>query len=202
MLHPCQHLVGAKCWETVPEERKDKCPVCKVGIECIESVRVFRSYEKVEVEVDKKMREEIDMGWKRDLIVKEKMKKGLKPDDVAGMLYFMNLRDSWDINKERIEFISASSASGGTQAVTDLHLDRFICFLAHLPQHKDDITERKIVKELQNFNTRRGTNFSLDDFRMAMSSPKDLDECLRRAETLKRNVKKFPRIRPLKMGQD
>ena len=47
VLHPCQHLVGAGCWSSVPDQHKDKCPVCKVGIRCDENVRVHLTVKKL-----------------------------------------------------------------------------------------------------------------------------------------------------------
>ena len=40
VLHPCQHLVGSGCWSTVPNGQRDRCPVCKVGIQCEEGIGV------------------------------------------------------------------------------------------------------------------------------------------------------------------
>ena len=172
----------------MPEEQKGKCPVCNITIECKESVRVSRAHDRVDLESDKKVREEIDIGWRQELIAKEKMKEGLNPSDVALILYRVNLNESLDRDKERISFLLAS----GTQAVTNLHLDRLIFFLTHMPEYRDDNTARKIANELHAFNVWRGTNFSLRDLGMAVSSPKDLAETIRLAEFLKRSGRKFP----------
>lgn len=43
VLHPCQHLIGSGCGRTMPENQKDKCPVCKIVIQCNEIVRVHRA---------------------------------------------------------------------------------------------------------------------------------------------------------------
>ena len=129
VLHPCQHLVGSGCWRTVPEEQKHKCPVCNVTIECEESVLVLKAWEAVGLEVYKKMREEFDISWKQEMSVKENMKKELSPVDVASILYHVNLCDSLNFGRERIGIFLAS----GTEALTELHLDRLIFFLTHMP---------------------------------------------------------------------
>ena len=197
ILHPCQHLVGSGCWETVPEERKDRCPVCKVKIGCKESVRVSWAHGKVDVESDKKTEEEIEIDRKKEMRMKERRKNGPSPQNVAMILYFVNLRDSWDVSKERIEYCPAR----GTQALTELCLDRLIFFLRHLGQYKDNWTAQKIGRELRVFNRRHATKYSLVDLGLVVSSPEDLDEILREAEDLKQNVKKFPRVLPQGIGQ-
>ena len=192
VLHPCQHLVGSGCWRTVPEEQKHKCPVCNVTIECEESVLVLKAWEAVGLEVYKKMREEFDISWKQEMSVKENMKKELSPVDVASILYYVNLCDSLNFGRERIGIFLAS----GTEALTELHLDRLIFFLTHMPQHRDDSIERMIAIALHAHNISRGTNFGLSDLGMAVSSPKDLLEILRLAGTMRHIVKKVPRVLP------
>ena len=170
----------------MPEEHKDKCPVCNVTIECNESVRVYRACDRVGLESDEKMREDIDTGWKQG------MSERLNPVDVAIILYLVNLRASRDIRKEEIGVFLAS----GTEALTELHPDRLVFFLTHMPQYKDDSTERKIASELHKFNIRDGTNFSLGDLKMAVSSRKNLTKILRLAKALKYNKDKVPQVSP------
>ena len=189
VLHPCQHLVGSGCWKTVPEEHKDKCPLCKVKIGYNERVLVLRAGDMVDLRFYKKMWEEIDFGWEREMSVKEKMEEGLNAADVATMLYFVNLCGSLDVGKERVGIFLAS----GTEALNKLDLDRLISFLTHMPQCKEDNTERQMAVALHAFNKWRGTNFSVADLGMAVSSPNNLTEILEVAGFLKRHVKKVPR---------
>ena len=167
-------------------------------IECNEKVQVLRARDRVGLESDKKVREDVDIGWKQEMSVKGKIEERLSPVDVAIILYLVNLCDSCDIGKERIIIFSAS----GTEAVTNLHLDRLVFFLTHMSPYEDDGTERKIASELHAFNMRRGTNFSLGDLRMAVSSPKDLDRSLRIVESVRHNVKKLPMVLPQEIEQD
>ena len=176
----------------MPEEYKDKCPVCNVTIGCNEKVQVLRARDTVGLESDKKVREDVDIGWKQEMIVKGKMRERLSPVDVAIILYLVNLRDSWDNGKKRIGICLAS----GTKALTELYLNRLVFFLTHMPQYKDDGTERKIARELHVFNIRHGTNFSLGDLRTVVSSPKDLPKILRLAKALKYNKEKVPEVSP------
>ena len=173
----------------MPVEYKDKCPVCKVKIGYNERVPILRAHDEVDLEFHKRIWKEIDFGWEQEMSVKEKMKEGLNPADVATMLYIVNLGDSLDIRKERVGIFKTSR----TEALTELHLDRLIFFLTHMSQCTDDSTERDIAIALHAFNNWRGTNFSLADLGMAVSSPKDLTEILEVAEILKHHVKKVPR---------
>ena len=199
VLHPCQHLVGSGCWKkTVPEELKDRCPVCKVKIEGIETVRIFRGYDTAGLKFHKKMMEELDIVEEQEMSVKEKMKKGLTALDVATILYLVKLHDSLDIRKERIGIFFTS----GTQALTEMHLDRLVSFLTHTPQYEDSRTEGEIEIALHAFNDYRGTNFGLGDLRVAVSSPTDLAKILYIAESLKQLVKKLPRVLPQKIEQE
>ena len=199
VLHPCQHLVGSGCWKNiVPEELKDRCPVCKVKIECIETVRIFREYDMAGLKFHKKMMEELDIVEEQEMSVREKMKEGLTDLDVATILYLVNLRDKLDIEKERIGIFFTS----GTRALTEMHLDRLVFFLTHTPQCEDHSTETEIAIALHAFNDYRGTNFGLGDLRMAVSSPTDLAQILHIAESLKQLVKKLPRVLPQKIEQE
>ena len=173
----------------MPEERKDKFPLCKVKIGYNETVLVLRGYDEDNLKFYKRLWEEIDFGWEKEMSVEEKMKEGLNHADIATMLYFVKLCGCLDIGKERIGIFLAS----GTEALTELHLDRLIFFLTHMPEYTNDIIERQIAIALHAFNNWRGTNFSLADLGMAVSSPKDLTEILEVAEILKHNVKKAPR---------
>ena len=173
----------------MPEEHKDKCPLCKVKIAYNERVLVLRAHDLVDLKVYKQMWEEIDFGWEREMSVKEKMEEGLNAADVATMLYFVNLCGSLDMGKERVGMLLAS----GTEALTKLDLDRFISLFVYMPECKDDNTERKMAVALHAFNNWRGTNFSLADLEMAVSSKKDLIEILGVARFLKDHVMKVPR---------
>lgn len=174
----------------MPEEQKGRCPVCKVKIECTETVRILTGYDMAGAEFHKKMREELDIGLEEEMSVKEKMEEGLNALDVATILYFVNLCDSLDIDTERIGIFFTS----GTQALTEMHLDRLVFFLTHMSQYQDDSTERKIAIALHAFNSYRGTNFGLGDLKMAVCSPTDLAKILHIAESLKQLVKKLPRV--------
>ena len=110
-------------------------------------------------EFHKKMREELDIGQEEEMSMKEKMEEGFTALDVATILYFVNLCDSLDIDKERIGIFFTS----GTQALTEMHLDRLVFFLTHMSQYQDDSTERKLAIALHAFNNYRGTNFGLGD---------------------------------------
>ena len=194
VLHPCQHLVGSGCWKMVPEKHKDKCPLCKVEIGhiervLVERVLVLRGHDMDDLKFHEKMWEEIDFGLETEMSVKEKMKEGLNPADVATMLYFVNLCDSGlDMDKERVGIFLTS----GTEALTELHLPRLISSL-RMPQCKDDRNERQLAVALHAFNNWRGTNFSLADLGKAVSKLKDLTETLEVARILKENVKKVAR---------
>ena len=183
----------------MPEEQKDKCPECNIMIEFNESVRVVRKYEEASLESNKKVKDEINTSQNQELSAKPKnQKQALNPNDVAMILYLINLRDSMDFSKETISIIVPSK----TEAVPELHLGCLIFYLTHTGPYNEQSIGQKLVTGLRNFNIRNGTSFSLGDLRKAVSSPEDLNEILRLAEGIKRSVKKMPRVLPQEIGQE
>ena len=93
------------------------------------------------------------------------MKEGLNSVDVAAIMYYMNLRNRLDSVKDRLGALLAF-----TQALTELHRERLVFFLAHAPHAETDSQERKIAIALYAFNISRGTKFTLGNLRMVVSS--------------------------------
>ena len=165
IFHPCQHLIGSGCWSTVPDEQKDKCPVCKVEIRRDEKVRVYQDSDMDSLVFDKRLTEHISIDSTLAMRVNRKMMEGLNADDVAAIMYYMNLRHPLMSVKNNLHY--------PIKALTRQHLERLVYFLAHVPLGEHDSQERKIAVALYAFNIGRGTRFSLDDLRVALGSAED-----------------------------
>ena len=185
ILHPCQHFVGSNCWSWVPEEQKDKCPVCNVKIECNEEVHI--SYSNVVSaplslasitptpstamakgprvrEVEAEGRGKVN-GQSEAYKVYMKMKEGLNTTDVGTIMYYMNLRARLQI----LEIDLATLLAPNT-ALSPAHRERLVLFLTNTPSNDQEPLRRKIELALFAFNIIRGTNFSLNDLKLALSS--------------------------------
>ena len=115
---------------------------------------------------DERLTEHISIDSTLAMRVGRKMKEGLNADDVAAIMYYMNLL--------RNPLMSVkNNLSVPTKALTPQHLERLVYFLAHVPRGEHDSQERKIAVALYAFNICRGTRFSLDDLRVALGSAED-----------------------------
>ena len=165
ILHPCQHFVGSGCWSRVPDELKDKCPVCNVKIECNEKVHVSYSNKRSgaqEIQVEGK--EKVD-GQSEAYIVYMKMKEGLNRTDVGTIMYYMNLRARLHTLEMDLGILLAPNT-----ALSPAHRERLVLFLANTPSNDQEPSRRKIEVALSAFNIIRGTKFSLNDLKLALSS--------------------------------
>ena len=184
VLHPCQHLVGSRCWYNVPDEHQEKCPVCKVEVGCDERVRVhsaiamfapasqtlngqdpdsqvpfFSGPGSGEIQKDSQAEE---------VAVDKKMREGLNDVDVRAIMYYMNLRARLDTTKGSLGTLLAS-----TKTLTPAHRDRLVLFLANSPQSHQDNAHRRVEVALSAFNISGGTNFTMNDLRKILSSAED-----------------------------
>ena len=168
VLHPCQHVVGSGCWATVPDEQKDRCPVCKVQIWCVEGVRVYWHLGEVELELkelDKKMKEHIPVTGAQQLAVTKRMEEGIQFGDVVAIMLFLYLRAHLDKVKDSLGALMVSH-----RALTPAHLQRLVLFLRHAPRYDSDSKGTRIAVALYALNISRGTSFTLGDLRKALSS--------------------------------
>ncbi len=181
VFHPCQHLVGSGCWNSVPDEIKDKCPVCKVEIQCDEKVRVHseivnggpaslnsngrgsalqlsfaEAFALAKVSTDRQA---------QNLILGNKTEDGLKDVDIRAIMYYMNLRARLHQVKGCLSTLLAQ-----TKTLTPAHRERLIIFLANTPQSIGDSKHQKTEVALSAFNISSGTNFTMNDLRKALSS--------------------------------
>ncbi len=181
MFHPCQHLVGSGCWNSVPDEIKDKCPVCKVEIQCDEKVRVqsavvnggpaslnlngqdsvlqlsfAEAFALAKVSTDRQA---------QSFIVGKETEHGLKDLDIRAIMYYMNLRARLHQVKGSLSMLLAQ-----TKTLTPTHRERLIVFLANTPQSIQDSKHQKIEIALSAFNISGGTNFTMNDLTKALSS--------------------------------
>lgn len=177
VLHPCQHLVGSGCWSSLPDEHKDKCPVCKVGIRCNEKVRVHSHAVHVvpasqdSVAKSSGLEKEKPLGQAQHVIVENaenKMKVGLNDVDVRAIMYYMNLRARLDAVKDNLCTLSAS-----IKTLTPTHRERLVLFLANTPQNNQDSMQRKVEVALSAFNISGGTSFTMNDLRKILSSAEE-----------------------------
>lgn len=171
ILHPCLHLVGSGCWTSVPDEHKDKCPVCKVKIRCDEKVRVRSPVENLapasresETERTGSDQQAEDIKVQR-IFVEQKMNEGLNDVDVRAIMYYMNLRARLDTVKGFLPTLLAS-----TKTLTPTHRKRLILFLANTPATNDDDKQQKVDIALSAFNISGGTYFTMNDLRTILSS--------------------------------
>ena len=175
VLHPCQHLVGSGCWVSVPAELKDKCPVCKVEIRCDEQVQVVRAfvnYDQVCQNSDAQTTSPVihkmsawKVGQAQKTIIENKKKEGINTADMMRIMYFMNLRARLDAVRGSLGTLLAS-----TKAMTPMHREKLIHFLAYTPQSDQHDGYRKIQVALQAFNISGETEFTMDDLRKTLSS--------------------------------
>ena len=108
---------------------------------------------RVSLDNKKKVSEEVDIDLKEEMGVKGKLRERISPSDVALILYLVNMRNSWDTDGQWIGMAG------------------LLPFLAHIPGHRRDVSAAQTLAiELHAFNILRGTNFSLGDVKMAVSS--------------------------------
>ena len=172
VLHPCQHLVGSGCWSSVPDEIKDKCPVCKVEIQCDEKVRVHSEVVRGGTASPSLSGQDsalqVSVSTERqaqNFMVGNKKEDGLKDVDIRAIMYYMNLRARLHEVKG---FLSTLLAQ--TKTPTPTHRERLIIFLANTPLSIQDSKHQKIEVALSAFNISGGTNFTMNDLRKALSS--------------------------------
>lgn len=181
VLHPCQHLVGSGCWASVPNENKDKCPLCKVAVSCEEKVRVHTMLERFALagrvpneqdpegqrsdSDDSGMGECVNHGLSEGRIVQNMMGDGLDHVDVRRIIYFMNLRVLLDATTE-----SLNTSLSTTKALTPAHRESLILFLANTPLKDQDSMHRKVEVALAAFNICSGTYFTMNDLRKTLAS--------------------------------
>ncbi|CAD6586539.1 MAG: hypothetical protein ASARMPREDX12_002381 [Alectoria sarmentosa] len=171
VLHPCQHLVGSGCWSSVPDEHKDKCPVCKVEIRCDEKVRVYKAVERFVPGVQESetqmsgLEDDVEDIQAQATIVENKLKEGLNDVDVRAIMYYMNLRARLDSIKGSLDTLLAS-----TKTLTPTHRERLISFLANTPYHNHDTKRRQVEVALSALNISGGTSFTMNDLRKILGS--------------------------------
>ena len=171
ILHPCQHLVGSGCWNSLPDQYKDKCPLCKVEIEYQELVGIrdefARRSQASGVSIPGSERSVIG-SQAEETAEEKKIREGLNDVDVRAIMYYMNLRARLDTTKGSLGTLLAS-----TKTLTPAHRDRLVLFLANSPQSLNDNAHHKVEVALMAFNISGGTNFTMNDLRQTLSSAED-----------------------------
>ena len=186
VFHPCQHFVGSGCWSDVPDEMKDRCPVCKVEVQSNEDVRVTSSIgasdplnrdlvvdTSMDIEaqlsaVVNTLKMEVEANWNHTIAVKKKMEEGLNLVDIRAIMYYMNLRARLHAVEDNLENFLAS-----TTAITPRHRQGLVFFLKTTPQTAHDSDLRKIQVALSAFNIAAGTSFTINDLRKTLPSAED-----------------------------
>lgn len=171
VLHPCQHLVGSRCWDTVPDHLKEECPRCKVEVKRDEIVRVESAtarYGQPCAVCTRGSQEASKVSQAEEATADLKMREGLNDVDVRAIMYYMNLRARLDMIKDNLGTLLAS-----TNTLTPVHRDRLVLFLANSPQSHHDTAHRKVEVALMAFNISRGTNFTMNDLRKTLASAED-----------------------------
>ena len=162
----------------MPEEHRDKCPVCNVTIGREEQVQIVRPDNKVSLDDKKKVSEGVDIDLKKEMGVKGKLRERISPSDVALILYLVNMRNSWDTGRPW------------------LGMTGLLPIIAHIPGYRRDVSAaRTLAIELHAFNILRGTNFSLGDVKVAVSSA-GLKVIWHLYKALQRNEMNVPRVLP------
>ena len=149
VLHPCQHLVGSVCWATVPDEQKDKCPVCKVDIQS-------------------KEKEMIKITDVQDFVIDKETKRILSLDDVKAMINYMNVRARLPTDDG-----SLREALAPIDNLTPTQQDRLVLFLTNVPRSDQDSDRQKIGVALSAFNISHDTKFTLTDLKKMLSTASD-----------------------------
>lgn len=171
VLHPCQHIIGAGCWSSLPNQHRDKCPLCKVEIEYQELIGIqnelARRSQASGVSIPG-FRETVIGSQAEETAEEKKMREGLNDVDVRAIMYYMNLRARLDTTKGSLGTLLAS-----TQTLTPAHRDRLVLFLVNSPQNLHDSAHRKIEVALSAFNISGGTNFTMNDLRKILFSAED-----------------------------
>ena len=156
----------------MPDEHKEKCPVCKVEIESDERVRVHRyaptnqnsGGQDSPVSIPGS-EETVTESQAEEVAVVQKMREGLNDVDVRAIMYYMNLRARLDTTKGSLGTLLAS-----TKTLTPAHRDRLVLFLVNSPQSRHDNAHRKVEVALMAFNISGATNFTMNDLRKILST--------------------------------
>ncbi len=170
----------------MPDDMKDRCPVCKVNVQSNEDVRVVSSIgasapsirdlvidTSTDVEtqlstVVRTLKMEVEANWNHTIAVKKKMEEGLNLVDVRAIMYYMNLRARLHAVKDNLENFLAS-----TPTITPRHRQGLVFFLKNTPQTAHDSDLRKIQVALSAFNITAGTSFTINDLRKILPSAED-----------------------------
>ena len=155
----------------MPDQYKDKCPLCKVEIEYQELVGIHDEFTRRSQAsgVSIPGSERTVIGSQAEETAEEKkMREGLNDVDVRAIMYYMNLRARLESTKGSLGTLLAS-----TKTLTPAHRDRLVLFLANTPQSLNDNAHRKVEVALMAFNISGGTNFTMNDLRQTLSSAED-----------------------------
>ncbi len=170
----------------MPDELKDRCPVCKVQVQSNEDVRVVSStgasvpsirdfvvdtsmdVQTQLIAVVNTLKMEVEANWNHTIAVQKKMEEGLNLVDVRAIMYYMNLRARLDSVKDKLENFLAS-----TPTITPRHRQGLVFFLINTPQTPHDSQQLRVQVALSAFNITAGTNFTLNDLRKILPSAED-----------------------------
>ena len=188
VFHPCQHVVGSRCWTSVADEQKGKCPVCKIEVRCVERISVHAIVDRCapassnsrgqepesfliltqdpplrarEREVEDGKEDGREEG---DTMAGEK-KEGLDDVDVDYFRSYMDLRARVDYVKDGLDLLQAS-----TETLTTIRWHRMRRFIADAAHNKNGCKRQRIDTAMFSSG---GTYFTMNDLRETLSSAEE-----------------------------
>ena len=149
----------------MPDDQKNKCPVCEVKILCTENVRVHTTIERFDLAMEKKLKESIEVKREEAIIGKKKIEEGLNIADVDAIVSYLDIRVRIESVKGNLGPLLASNTT-----VTPEQQERLAAFLTSMQQYDYRSEERKIAFALFAFNINRETDFTLEDLKIILAS--------------------------------
>ena len=184
IFHPCQHVVGSRCWSSVVDEQKGKCPVCMVEIRCVEKIGVRAIVERCapaspnsrgqELETfllltqDSCLRAlalEVEDWEEKDFTMVGEKKEDTDDVDVGTFGCFINLCSRVNYIRDGLDLLQASS-----NTLTPIRWDRMTSFVANTAHAKEGSKRQKI--DVAIFSS-GGSNFTVNDLGQTLSSAEE-----------------------------
>lgn len=188
VFHPCQHIVGSRCWTSVADEQKGKCPVCKIEVRCVERIDVHAIVERcapasansrgqepesflilaqdppltaraLEIEDGK------EDGHEEENTMAGEKKEGLGDVDLDYFWSYMDLRARVDYIKDGLDLLRAS-----TETLAPIRWDRMTRFRASTAHNKKGSKRQRI--DIAMFSS-GGTYYTMNDLRETLSSAEE-----------------------------
>ena len=188
VFHPCQHVVGSRCWSSVKDEQKGKCPVCKIEVRCDEKIDVHAIVDRCApasansqgqepesfliLTQDLPLRAQAlevedgrENGHEEEKTMAGEKKEGLDDVDVDYFWSYMDLRARVDYIRDGLDLLRAS-----TETLTPIRWDRMTRFRASTAQNKKGSKRQRI--DIAMFSS-GGAYYTMDDLRETLSSAEE-----------------------------